>query len=100
MSTFDTLADGEYTVVVDTIEEGLATVFLEQNGKEVTNAVIDAKALPVDARHADAILTSNIADGEFDRLRYDPERTKTRKQDAQDRFDRLSSRPSDDDASI
>ena len=93
MTEIDDLADGEYTAVVDAIEDGLATVFFEQDGEEVGSAVIDAKTLPVDARHADAILTVKIADGDLSRLSYDPDRTETRKQSAQDRFDRLSSRP-------
>ena len=90
-------SDGEYTVVVDTIEDGLATVFFEQAGEEVGSAAIDAETLPEDARHADAILTVALTDGEFNRIRYVRELTEIRKQTAQDRFDRLSSRPPRDD---
>ena len=91
------LSDGEYTVVLDAVEDGLATVFFEREGEEVGSAVIDAETLPADARHADAILTVGITDGDFSWLSYDPDRTKSRKQAAQDRFDRLSSRPPHDD---
>jgi hypothetical protein len=97
MTDFDTLNDGEYTAVVDTIEDGLATVFVEQDGEEVGDAVIDADRLPADARHADAILTVEITNGEVGQMSYEPDRTETRKQAAQDRFDRLSSRPLWDD---
>lgn len=85
------------TAVIDAIEDGLATVFFEQDGEEVGSAVIDAETLPADARHADAILAVKITDGEPSQLTYEPDRTESRKQAAQDRFDRLSSRPPRDD---
>ncbi|ELZ40409.1 hypothetical protein C472_01833 [Halorubrum tebenquichense DSM 14210] len=34
------LPDGEYTAVVDNVEDGLATVFFECDGEEVGNAVL------------------------------------------------------------
>jgi len=40
------LADGAYTAVVDTVEDGLATVFFERDGDDVGNAVLDADRLP------------------------------------------------------
>jgi beta-lactamase superfamily II metal-dependent hydrolase len=57
----------------------------------------DADTLPAEARHADAILTVTIIHTEITRLNYQPDRTKDRNQAAQDRFDRLSSRPLPDD---
>lgn len=97
MTGIDDLSDGPYTVVVDTIEDGLATVFFEQEGEDVGSATIDADTLPAEARHADAILTVEITDTEITRLSYEPDRTENRNQAAQDRFDRLSSRPPRDD---
>ena len=97
MSDLADLEDGHYTAVVDTIEDGLATVFFEQDGEEVSDAVIDASSLPEDGRHANAILTVEVATGELTQVDYKPERTEERKQAAQDRFDRLSSRPPHDD---
>jgi hypothetical protein len=73
------LSDGKYTIVVDTIEHDLATVFFEHNGDEIGNAVIDAETLPEAARHANAILTVTVADSEFNQLTYEPDRTETRK---------------------
>ncbi|MBX0305718.1 DUF3006 domain-containing protein [Haloarcula salinisoli] len=90
------LADGTYTAVVDSIEDGLATVFLEDDGDEVGNAVIDATALPDDGQHADAVLSVTVADGELVEWDYDAELTSTRREQAQDRFDRLSERPPSD----
>lgn len=91
------LADGTYTAVVDAIEDGLATVFFESDGEETGNAVVDADRLPEAGRHADAILDVEIEDGSIATATYDPERTETRSEAAQDRFDRLSNRPPSDD---
>ena len=90
------LPDGEYTAVVDNVEDGLATVFFERDGEEVGNAVLDASRLPEDGRHADAILSVVLSEGRIDSASYKSEQTKARKEAAQDRFDRLSKRPSSD----
>lgn len=91
------LADGEYTAVVDAVEDGLATVFFERDGEEVDSAVLDAARLPEAGRHADAILSVTVTGGDIDAATYDPERTTERAEAAQDRFDRLSERPPSDD---
>ena len=91
------LPDGEYTAVIDSIEDGYATVFFERADEEVGNAVLDASAMPADARHADAILSVTIADGELEHATYKPEETTERASAAQDRFDRLANRPPSDD---
>jgi hypothetical protein len=97
MAAFNDIDDGQYTAVVDSIEDGLATVFIEANGSDIGNAVIEAAELPEDGRHADAMLAVQIADGTVVEWEYDPDATETRRETAQDRFDRLSSRaPSDD----
>lgn len=93
------LEDGTYTAVVDSIESGLATVFFEAAEEEVGNAVLDAEVLPADGRHADAILTVTVTDGEFVEWEYEGESTKERQDAAQNRFDRLSKRPPSDDDS-
>ena len=98
MTTID-LPDGEYTAVVDSIEDGLATVFFEQDGDEVGNAVIDPGELPADGQHSDAILKVFILDGSISSAEYEPERTAKRSEAAQNRFDRLSNRPPTDDDS-
>ena len=99
MTELDEVADGEYTAVVDSIEDGLATVFFEQDGTEVGHAVIDAPELPEDAQHADAILSVTVDGGEIVAADYRQETTATRKDAAQSRFDRLSSRPPSDEDS-
>jgi len=89
----DALPDGTYTVVVDAIEDGLARAFVEQDGEEITSVLLDPAVLPADGRHADAIFELTITDGTTTTLEYDPETTASRKEAAQDRFDRLSKRP-------
>lgn len=95
MTTID-LPDGEYTAVVDSIEDGLATVFFERDGEEVGNAVIDPDELPSNGQHADAILNVEIHDSAISSAQYEPDRTEARSTSAQDRFDRLSKRPPSD----
>jgi|SRR6056297_907017 len=87
------LPDGSYTAVVDAIEDGLATVFFEQDGVEKGNAVLDAEVLPDSGQHADAILSVTIEDGTIQTASYQPKQTADRQATAQDRFDSLSERP-------
>ena len=87
------LPDGSYTAVVDAIEDGLATVFFEQDGVEKGNAVLDAEVLPDSGQHADAILSVTIEDRTIQTASYEPEQTADRQATAQDRFDSLSERP-------
>ena len=91
MPTID-LPNGAYTAVVDTIENGLATVFFEQEGVEKGNAIVDADTLPESGQHADAILSVTIEDGAIQTATYEPEQTADRQATAQDRFDSLSER--------
>lgn len=89
--------DGTYTAVVDSIEDGLATIFYEQDGENVASEVRDPSDLPEDGRHADALFRVDVSDGEVLDWEYKPEETEERQDAAQDRFDRLSSRPPSDD---
>ena len=90
------LDDGAYTAVVDSIEDDLATIFYEHDGEDVANEVRDATDLPEDGRHADALFTVEVHDGEVVDWTYEPERTQDRQEAAQSRFDTLSSRPPSD----
>jgi hypothetical protein len=91
------LDDGEYTAVVDAVEDGVATVFFEADGETVASELLDAEVLPASSRHADAIFAVTVRDGDVVEWTYDAAETEDRKQAAQDRFDRLSSRPPSDD---
>lgn len=98
MSDLDALAAGEYILVVDAIEDGLARVFLEQDGTEVGSTVVSVDQIPQAGRHADAVLAVTIADGALADLRYLPDTTRERKTAAQRRFDDLADRRSADDS--
>mgnify|MGYP000153157313 CR=1 FL=1 len=91
------LPDGTYTAVVDTVEEGLVTLIFDRSDEGASGCVVNATNLPVDARHQDAVLTVTVDDGDFVDYEYDPEATDTRQREAQDRFDRLSQRPPEED---
>jgi hypothetical protein len=92
------IPDGSYTAVVDRIEEGLAVLEVERH-EGVDELVVEATALPADARRADAVLTVELADGEMVEAASDTSATASRRRELQDRFDRLSSRPpAEDDA--
>jgi hypothetical protein len=99
MTDIEELSDGCYTAVVDSVEDGFATVFFERDGEETGNAVLDTAALPEDARRGDAVLRVTITDGALVEAEYDAERTEVRSERAQDRFDRLSERPPSDEES-
>ena len=90
------LSDGTYTAVVDSIEDGLATVFFEEDGEEVGDTVLDAGELPEDGRHADAIFSVAVEDEDVIEWEYRKVKTEQRKEAAQSRFDRLSERPPSD----
>ncbi|RCU45990.1 DUF3006 domain-containing protein [Haloplanus salinus] len=96
MTDIDALADGCYTAVVDSVEDGVATVFFEDDGEAVGDAVLDASALPEAARRADAVLRVTVRDGSLVGSEYDAERTADRADRAQERFDRLAERPPSD----
>lgn len=87
----------QYTAVVDRIEDGHATILLEEDGEDVHELVVYPEALPSDGRHSDAILTVEITDGELAEVTYRPDETEARQESAQSRFDRLSERPPSDD---
>jgi hypothetical protein len=93
MTEIKDLPDGQYMAVVDSIEDGLARVFFESDGEQVGDALMQASALPEAGRKADAILTVTVKSGQLAEAEYDPERTEARRDAAQGRFDKLSTRP-------
>lgn len=90
------IPDGQYTAVVDRIEDGLAAVLLEEDGTDAYELLVEPAELPVDAQHADAVLTVEMQDGELVDASYEISETEERRKSAQSRFDRLSKRPPSD----
>lgn len=87
------VADGTYTAVLDRFEGDLAVLVLEGDGRDVADVALDRERLPEAGRRGDAVYEAVVDDGEVTDLTYDPEETRERKEQAQDRFDRLSERP-------
>lgn len=91
------IPDGTYTAVVDRIEETLVTLIVEGEDDEVYNLIVGEEELPVDSRHQDAALEVVLDDEKLVDVTYDEAETQDRSDRAQNRFDRLSSRPPRDD---
>jgi hypothetical protein len=86
------IPDGEYTAVVDRLEETLAVLEVSSED-ELYELVVEAERLPADGRHSDAILDVTVRDGDMATVAYDAEATNERQTQAQERFDNLSKRP-------
>lgn len=86
------IPDGTYTAVVDRVEDGLATLELS-DGEHRYGLDVPETTLPADAQRADAVLHVTVEDGDLVDAAFDPDVTEERATEAQDRFDRLSSRP-------
>jgi len=87
------LPDGTYTAVVDRIEDGVATLLLEEDGVDAYQLDTDPEDLPAAARQPDAVLTVELSNGALIGTTYESETTASRKESAQSRFDRLAERP-------
>jgi hypothetical protein len=91
------IPDGQYTAVVDRIEDGLAAVLVEEEGTDAYELLVEPSELPEEAQNADAVLTVEVQDGDLAEARYEANETAERRETAQNRFDRLSERPTSDD---
>jgi hypothetical protein len=91
------IPDGEYTAVVDRIEDGLAAVLIEEDGTDAYELLVEPVELPKDGQHANAVLTVEIQDEELVAASYEASETEARRESAQSRFDRLSERPPSND---
>lgn len=90
------IPDGTYTAVVDRIEDGHA--ILEVDGDdERYELVVDPATLPENGRRQNAVLHVDLVDESIVECEFDASATESRQSSAQDRFDRLSSRPPNDD---
>lgn len=85
--------DGTYTAVLDRIEDDLAVLEVSDDDDDTHELVVDVADLPEEGRHPDAVFEVEVSDGEIETATYDELQTEAGKEEAQDRFDRLSSRP-------
>ncbi len=83
---------GTYTAVVDRIVDGKTAVLLFEDGDGVVDQFdIDIEELPEDVGEG-GVLTVQINDNEITAMEYLEDETDSRRQTAQERFDRLSER--------
>lgn len=86
-----------YDAVLDRIVNGEhATFLLEADGSVVDEYVIDVERVPEAGRHEGAVFRATVEDDTLADLTYRPDETTSRKQNAQDRLDRLSRPLSDE----
>jgi hypothetical protein len=86
--------DGRYTGVVDRIEEGVAVVIVEFEGRPVEEFHLGSEDLP-EGVTGGSVCRVTLSDGEVDGIDADPTATDERRESARRRFDRLSRRPDD-----
>lgn len=85
-----------HTAVLDRFEGESAVLLLETGGETADELVVPRSLLPVEGRHQDAVFAVSVL-GDRTELAYEPDETRRRAEDAQDRFDRLSEPLSSDD---
>lgn len=89
------IPDGTYTAVLDRFED--SDPVLELSGESGRyELAVDHRDLPPPARHTDAVLEVEVVDERLVKVDYKPAESEQRLDDAQNRFDRLSKRPPDD----
>ncbi len=88
--------NGTYTATVDRIVDGeTAVLLLEEDGETVDQLDVNVTMLPPGAQHEGAVLEIAVEASELCEVEYLPELTQSRKESAQERLDRLSTRLSD-----
>ncbi|MFC4986243.1 MULTISPECIES: DUF3006 domain-containing protein [Saliphagus] len=85
-----------YTATLDRIEDGqIAVLLLEEDGETVEQLDVNIERLPEDGQQEGAVLEISVEEGSLQTAEYLPDVTQSRRESAQDRFDRLSSDFSD-----
>ena len=87
----------QYTAVLDRIVDGeTAVLLLEAEGTVVDEHTLEVDRLPEDGRHEGAVFAVERRDETLVGITYRPSTERDRRERAQDRFDRLSERLSDE----
>ncbi|WP_137290868.1 DUF3006 domain-containing protein [Natronorubrum halophilum] len=87
-----------YTATLDRIVDGqTAVLLLEENGETIEQLDVDVTQLPPEGQHEGAILEITVEASELCKAEYLPDATQSRKESAQERFDRLSTKLSERD---
>ncbi len=87
--------NGTFTGVIDRIVDGeTAVILIEDDGEVVDEYNLSVENIPSKSDEG-AVLQVRIEDGEIVQMDYLDKKTESRRQAAQDKFDRLSERLSD-----
>ena len=87
-----------YTTTLDRIVDGqTAVLLLEEDDETVDQHDVDVTTLPSEAQHEGAVLEVAVEASELSEAEYRPEVTQSRKESAQERLDRLSTKLSERD---
>jgi len=85
-----------YTATVDRIVDNqTAVLLLEAGGETVDQLDVPVTQLLEECQHGGAVLEVSVDEEELCEVEYLPEVTKSRKESAQERLDRLSTKLSD-----
>jgi hypothetical protein len=86
------VADGTYVATVDRVEGELAVVLVEEDGDVIGEVTQPLGDLPPGVEPG-SVLEIRLDDGDLVEVTEDPEETRARKENARNRFDKLSRRP-------
>ena len=82
-----------YTATLDRIVDGrTAVLLLEEDDETVDQLDVDVTTLPPEAQHEGAVLEITVEASELCEVEYLPEVTQSRKESAQERLNRLSTK--------
>ena len=95
------MSETQETAVLDRFEETeagdeVAVLLLESEGEVVDEVVVPRSQLPEEGRHVDAVFTVRLVDDAVEAVTYEADETSDRSDAADDRFERLSNRLSDE----
>ncbi|MFP8951880.1 DUF3006 domain-containing protein [Natrialbaceae archaeon A-arb3/5] len=85
-----------YTAVLDRLVDESAVLLLERDGEVVDEHVTAVSNLPDAGRHEGAVFEVELVDSSLDAVDYRPAAERERRDRAQERFDQLSERLSDE----
>ncbi|MXV62126.1 DUF3006 family protein [Natronorubrum sp. JWXQ-INN-674] len=86
-----------YTAVLDRIVDGeTAVLLLEADETVVDERILEVERLPEDGQHEGAVFDAELEADTVRELTYRPSVEQERRETAQERFDRLSERLSDE----
>ena len=80
-----------HTAVLDRVVDGETAVLLVESADRVVDELtVDLETIPKPGRVDGAVFTILVDDGELTHVEFRPQETKSRRDAAQNRFDRLS----------